>query len=284
MKKRLTFIIIAGAICIAGIAPELKSNGAPISSTGAPSEGSCGTIGCHDDAAANSGLAASSLDFNNGVAEYMPGETYSITVRIEETDVQRFGYQLLALKNSDDSNCGTFEIIDSMRTQIMGNDVDVQLMDRKYATYRYPGTSPVSSGVGEWTVNWTAPHSDVGPITLYYATLSGDNDGSDLGDEYYLNALEINPSSASGVERLENESEAISVYPNPTSGQIDIRSNQNEIKSIEVYDLSGKLMKTYGNTKSQETIINIGELSDGNYILNINQETSSFSKQITLKK
>ncbi|WNH11961.1 T9SS type A sorting domain-containing protein [Thalassobellus suaedae] len=54
----------------------------------------------------------------------------------------------------------------------------------------------------------------------------------------------------------------VSVYPNPTKDLITI-STQSSYKSISVYDLTGKTVKTFGETK----LLNVSEFSNGMYFL-----------------
>lgn len=73
--------------------------------------------------------------------------------------------------------------------------------------------------------------------------------------------------------------EAIVVYPNPTSDIIKIDS-ENKIKSVEVYDASGKLVLS---TTSDFPEINIQHLQEGNYVVNVKTTTATLSKKIIKK-
>lgn len=69
-----------------------------------------------------------------------------------------------------------------------------------------------------------------------------------------------------------NENEAlnlgVTVYPNPTSGIVTIKIANNQQADIHVYDASGKLIKTYLNLNSDDTI-SIEEFTTGVYTLQI---------------
>lgn len=189
LKHVILSASIVTIVAIMAMAPEKSSSGAPASHTGAPGEMTCATGGCHDDNAVNAGNAILSIDM--GTTQYTPGQTYSIKVRITESSVDRFGFQLLALTNSDTSNVGTFKLADALRTQFTKNQY--KLFSRQYVTYSYDGTDAVSPGVGEWTVNWTAPSVNKGPITFYASGVSADDDESDRGDHVYTKSLTIQP-------------------------------------------------------------------------------------------
>jgi hypothetical protein len=47
-----------------------------------------------------------------------------------------------------------------------------------------------------WSFNWTAPATDVGPVTFYAAGLQGDNSGDESGDETYTKTAVLPPATA----------------------------------------------------------------------------------------
>jgi len=57
----------------------------------------------------------------------------------------------------------------------------------------------------------------------------------------------------------------VSVYPNPTRNLITISTNS-IFKSVSVYDISGKTVKSYSETK----ILDVSDLSNGMYFLKTN--------------
>jgi uncharacterized repeat protein (TIGR01451 family) len=69
---------------------------------------------------------------------------------------------------------------------------------------------------------------------------------------------------------------SISVYPNPATSKININCN-NAIKSIEVYDVQGRILETIIDNK---TIIYISEKSNGIYFLKINTDKGSKVEKI----
>lgn len=189
-KHFVVTLCIATSVLIMAMMPEKSSSGGPPSHTGAPGEASCATGGCHDDNSVNAGSAVLNIDIGT-ITNYTPGQTYPIKVRITESSVTRFGFQILALANSNNSNIGTFQVTDSVRTQLTKNQY--KLFDREYVTYSYNGTDPVSPGTGEWTMNWKAPSTDVGPVTFYASGVSANDDETDKGDHVYTTHKVIQP-------------------------------------------------------------------------------------------
>lgn len=184
MKKKILFsCILALAVIITAAVPERSSSGAPGAHTGAPGEQTCATSGCHDDNSVNAGSASLSIEIGESITNYVPGQKYAVKVRISESNINRFGFQLLALNNKTKSSTGSFQIADAERTQIVQNTHIFK--DREYVTYSFNGTDTTSAGASEWIVNWTAPSSNVGPISFYAAGVSGNDDMTDKGDHVY---------------------------------------------------------------------------------------------------
>jgi hypothetical protein len=66
----------------------------------------------------------------------------------------------------------------------------------------------------------------------------------------------------------ENSNLDFSIYPNPTSGIINISEFSN-INEISILDLNGKVLKTISDVRSTQGQINVEELTKGIYFLNI---------------
>ncbi len=70
-----------------------------------------------------------------------------------------------------------------------------------------------------------------------------------------------------------------SVYPNPTSGIVEIHSDHNRA-TITVHDIFGKLLKKIEYINGTDNHIDIGDLNDGIYLLGFNFEGSRITKRI----
>ncbi len=190
IKKTIYLALLAIPLFIMAKLPEKSSSGAPAGHTGAPGEASCATIGCHDDNATNSGKALLEIDLG-GATHFVAGQTYPIKVRISETSIDRFGFQIVALANKDNSNAGKFNITDAARTQTVFGEY--LFKDREYVTYTYNGTDAVSTGLGEWTLNWKAPSTSTGSVTFYASGVSANDDESDQGDFVFTTSKAFQP-------------------------------------------------------------------------------------------
>lgn len=202
---------------LAMTAYDITSNGAPIGHTNAPGELTCNRSGCHVGHDLNSGDAILSVDLGNGQA-YQPGAIHEVTVEIAQDGKERFGFQVLALKD-DTTNAGTFIVTDSVRTKVsIGTN---QYAGRNYMTYRFPGTVATSPGHGKWTFQWQAPSNTTSPVTFYTAAAVANNDGTDQGDYIYTKVLTLQALPTSEEPQVQ-PLEFSSLYPNPSTGTVNI--------------------------------------------------------------
>lgn len=75
----------------------------------------------------------------------------------------------------------------------------------------------------------------------------------------------------------------IAVYPNPTSGQLTVSSNE-AIRNITIYDLSGRLVESVNVNADTQVNLNVARLNSGVYFIktqleNQQTKTSKFIKQ-----
>jgi hypothetical protein len=244
MLKKSIYILLFSVPILAFV--DITSNGAPASTTGAPSEPSCTKIGCHQDFVANTGIGTSDLIIGNRNTTYVPGQTYSITAQVTQQGLKRFGFQVVALADRDSTNAGSFQVIESSRTQIIpGAGVFSQ---RKYMTYTFAGSAAPLQGENQWTFNWTAPSSDIGPVTLYLAGIAANDDGTDMGDYCYLKSFKLN-SSPAGVIEMHSGME-LKTFPNPVSDQFSVSCymKKEAALSLDLYSITGQKMECLFST------------------------------------
>ncbi len=72
----------------------------------------------------------------------------------------------------------------------------------------------------------------------------------------------------------------LSIYPNPTSNLMYVKGeNLNRISKAEVYDFTGKLIMKLDKPFTFDNYIDVSELSYGNYILKLDEESFKFIKK-----
>lgn len=106
MIKKLFFLPVILFICAAmdvvhNSSP--ASNASPASSTGAPGEVDCTTSGCHQTYSVNSGPGSISITPDVSLINYTPGQTYTLSIEVDQAALIRFGFQTVALRNIDNT-------------------------------------------------------------------------------------------------------------------------------------------------------------------------------------
>ncbi|MDB2363613.1 redoxin domain-containing protein [Flavobacteriales bacterium] len=88
------------------------------------------------------------------------------------------------------------------------------------------------------------------------------------------------PNSVEGVDALN-----LAVYPNPTSGSVNITTTYEEAVNVTVYNALGELVKEVANVKMNGNyILDLSDLNTGAYFINIANDNVNTSKRITLMK
>ncbi|MBI3501612.1 MAG: T9SS type A sorting domain-containing protein [Bacteroidetes bacterium] len=88
-------------------------------------------------------------------------------------------------------------------------------------------------------------------------------------------------SGISAVEENNFENE-ITVYPNPTSGNFEVRSEKLEVRNIEIYNVMGEKMYSSTVNRKQETV-NLSA-SNGIYFLQLKTENGIVNKKLIINK
>lgn len=103
-----------------------------------------------------------------------------------------------------------------------------------------------------------------------YSTLSG-----------YDLLVSCTPISTTSIDENNIESD-IKVFPNPTSGIINITSDESTIESINVFDMSGRTI--ISNQTNNLNNINLEEVVNGFYFVIVKTDKGSVTKKITVSK
>jgi len=176
MKKTVIPIIVVVMLCSIMYSEmgNTTSNIPPVSRTGAPSEGNCS--GCHSG---NLNTGGGSMIFSmESLAFYIPDSTYTTTLQVVDGSKTRYGFQLTAL-DGNNNGIGTFTITNTTNTSAQSN------LGRGYVNQKNANSNDT------WSFDWTAPSSDVGPITFYLCGNATDNNSSTSGDNVYLRAITV---------------------------------------------------------------------------------------------
>jgi len=140
------------------------------------------------------------------------------------------------------------------------------------------GTNPVY----EWKKNTgvvgtnSSTYSDNALVNgdVIYCTLTSDVTCA-AGNTKASNSLTFVVNASSDVEVLATGNH-LEVFPNPIIDEFTVNIDQ-KITGIDIYDLSGKLVK---HTSDSISKVNISNLEDGLYVVKVTTSTSTYSKKI----
>lgn len=179
MNKVIFVGIVIVGLTLVNMQQAYNSSGnPPNSNTSAPGDGSCG--GCHGGNNNPNNIGGFlQFNFNNNNQSYLLSQTYTITVTNSGTNGAntRRGFQATVL-NSSNSFVGTFA----------ENSASVAIANANGRSYVEHVSA--SSSVSSWTFEWTAPNTNVGDVTFYVASITGNGSGSS-GDILYVDTFII---------------------------------------------------------------------------------------------
>lgn len=242
------------------------SSNPPAGKTGAPGEGNC--TDCHSGATMS---AEGVVDFSvGGGPGYIPGNTYPFI--LSSLGGSSNGFQLTVLDASNNA-AGTF-------TAGTGSSVTTS-GGRKYVRQ-------TNDGLDNWVFDWTAPDTDMGELTVYYAVNKANNNGSTSGDEIFLGTTTI---PLEGASIKENElDKAYKIFFNDQTRELNLKySLLEEAKvTLNIQDLSGRLIEYYDfgsqPTGDYNEFLPVTQVENqGVYILSLFIDNQVFNRKVVLK-
>ena len=167
------------------------SGGAPTGHTGAPGEVNCSN--CHSGNA-NSGPGSINISVSGNPTDYVPGQTYQITVSVNDSFSTELGFQATVVEDLTSQGAGILSVGTF-------NQVSISTSGGKYYANHDGSTGTIQLG-RSWTFNWIAPAAGTGSITFYAAGNASNNNGSSSGDEIYTASLSLTEFSNSGAPTI----------------------------------------------------------------------------------
>ncbi len=165
--------------------------GPPLGVTGDFGERSCNQSDCHEGNPINA--TGGSLTISGVPAQYVPGQTYTITVTINRTNQRRWGFELAVRAVSNGLQAGTLIVTNGSITQIRTQNGIQYISHNAFLGSTFPG----EAGPKSWSFNWQAPPSPIGAIRFGCAGNAANNNNLPSGDFIYTTTATTNPPSAS---------------------------------------------------------------------------------------
>lgn len=164
----------------AGSALAFRS-GPPGGMTGSPASGGNSCTLCH-----SGGSGSGSVQILGFPAQYAPNTDYDLTVRIADATKLGAGFQI-SVEDSSGEHMGTLTLLDATNTQFNAGNVWVNhtLTGVANSVTNWAG----NGNAADYTVRWTSPATDEGPITAYAAGNAINNNFGSSGDTIYLTSV-----------------------------------------------------------------------------------------------
>jgi len=298
MKKSILILSIMASVLVLASYTVYKTSGAHPGSTGAPGDLTCAQSGCHVTAPVNldTGIV-NTLLFTSNDTTYTPGNSYTLTLQVAKAGISKFGFELVALKDSTNTNIGTFTAIETTRTQKI-NHVAGPGDTRFSMTHKTAGTTTSTPGAIQWKMKWTAPPTNVGTITFWYATNCTNNNGFNSGDELFLSHFQIRPVAdttsvdttvTTGIRQFALQN-SLRAYQESNSQNLSINFStyKEQNGKITLHDITGKLILEkevrFAPGHNMERIRLPENCCEGPYVVKVYADNKLYTNKIILEK
>ena len=143
----------------------------------------------------------------------------------------------------------------------------------------------MGSTYNKWT--WVAIGKRTLSEGMHWLQVHRREDGYRI-DKFLLTASDINPNNTSGQPKnnVEDNLKTISIYPNPvTSGSffISLPDGENSLSSIEMYDMTGKIIRSVQQPTNNQLTWDIHPLAKGTYFLKLNYQNKQRIEKVIVQ-
>jgi len=196
----------------------------------------------------------------------MPGQTYDMTVTINDADAMRYGFEMVAFDLTD-ASVGQFGLSGDPFVEV--RDIGgINYVNHKFVTVGNPNT---------FTFTWTSPATLAGEISFYVAGNAANGSGNG-GDEIYSSSLTVQGVMNTGIEE---DMFATNLYPNPAIDFVNLKlDNYSQPETIQIIDFNGRL-QSESLISSSKSSIYIGDLAPGVYLMQ--NEKASWKKKLLIQ-
>ncbi|MBL7923373.1 MAG: hypothetical protein JNL88_04155 [Bacteroidia bacterium] len=281
MKKNLILLTaLAGVLLITAF--DILSDNGKAGYTGSANELLCND--CHNTfGTSNSGSGSITVSSTMTNWQYVPGQTYTVNVKVKHTGRPLFGFGLEAL-SATNANAGTIQITNTTKTQIKTKSVNGVI--RNNVVHQFNGGLQADSAV--FSFNWTAPATNIGNVTFYFAGVAANSNGDEFGDYVYNSTKLVTPASMTGLGETSAAAAPLKAWQD-RSGTIFLSYTAGEPARphIYLYDLNGRLLMSRVadqevNGKAQLQVDRPLGMEEGIYLINVLSGSSIMNTKIHL--
>ncbi len=201
------------------------------------------------------------------------------------------------LWKSDGTETGTTMVKDINPTQYRdGASGNSMVVFKDYIIFKGTDVNGQEPWISDGTEAGTKMLKDTNLNNTTYATYFdtklyiGGGTITDNGNFYFLSFDGVNgvepglwkyEGSTLSLEKVNiNEFSNVQLYPNPTSEILNIKVDNQQIKSLKIFNLLGKEVMNASSKRNKIESINISQLSSGMYLVRLETATNTVTKKI----
>jgi len=216
----------------------------------------------------------------SGLTTYYADSAYYVTVT-GTGNAPRYGFELTVVDNAASPGNMAGVIANIGNTITIGTYQPSGSTLRQYAGHKNASTTKV------WTFKWTAPHTGVGPLTIYYCGMNSNSNNGTSGDVVYKSTRVIAEASlVSGIEGIESKLSSLLIYPSIFNSDFNLAFNLNQNSQVKaaLITLNGTLVSQLMNEQISSGSFNrsfqIPDLAAGVYLVKLQIGNSAVVKKI----
>lgn len=252
------------------------STGAPMKQGTSVAYNSCNNVGCHTGNPLNSPQGSVTVSSDIPSSGWVPGRTYTITIRGSFPNRDVFGWQAMVWGNADSASIGRIATVPNgvgtvslslLRRSPLAAPYDTNY----YFGHRSADLAVPTLGRSEVSFLWTAPNEPGAntSASIYARFVAANGNGNNVGD-FVLSGSASYLSAPASSQRLVTPV-LFKAYPNPATDAIKFHSPWAGEVSATIADISGKIYsKELLNTAAnEEVILPVHSLPTGTYWLQL---------------
>lgn len=282
MLRTTTFVFLLAFLALVSLGNKNgRASQAQKGNTGAPGDETQGgqpvtCMNCHNSGPITASVAIHLLNASGDtVSQYVPGQPYTARVSINASgpNLQGYGFQMIALRNSDNTDLNAFS--------------DVNPNNYKIATIpngrRYAEHDNVSS-TNTFNVAWTAPPAGTGNVTFYAAGNGVNKNGTTSGDGAGFSSLTLPEAGTSSAAEPALSVSGL-VWPNPAQQDFMLRLTSDLAGDFvfKAFDTAGQLVwqsQFFLPSGSSEILVSAENWAKGVYFIAIEGSKSATNVKV----
>lgn len=257
MKKNTPFYSLLMAIPIALFTLVAFTGGQPGQFSGSPGDGGSNCTSCHAPGSNYGGTPT----LTSVPTFYNAGQNYDLNLSINGSSVSKFGFNITA-ETAAGVKVGSWTANAANGTQSRS--------DNNGLTHTSNG-----SASNAWSLRWTAPPTNEGPVIFYYATIQANGANGNRNDHT------VTGQSTQVLTNTENNLDTFNLYPTIAQEELTVQLKQLEAAYLTIYNIHGQLVRSQEVQNLQK--IDLRKLASGTYITQILVNGSVTTKRFIKK-